>query len=272
MSGERYPPTREVAFVIALTAGASASRAPALSPTEQAAIMRVLCDGELEKDAQGWICRDPGTDDFGQPWEQRWLSAWRGRFVVRPDEWLVSLERPCMGSFCPREAYILRKVRGTWRRTHELQVDKGIDDDCLPLGGMADGFDRLVCLDTAGPHQGFMFERLSVRSFAGGEEKTQPLMQKSQGGECFLSDPGLPEHHDDVLTLSREAAPDRQAAFTAHLQVRRGPCDPARRDKDVPVVVKSQHVLRFIRRGNDVVPDAATAAIIQAEGWSPGKD
>lgn len=255
-------------MLLALAVGAAAS-APSLSPADQAAIMKVLCGGQMEKDAQGWICRDPGTDDFGQPWEQRWAGARRGRFAAREDEWLVSLRRACVGGFCPAEAYILRKVGGRWRQTHELQVDRGIDDECLQLGGMSDGFDRLACLDWSGPNQGFMFGRLSLRSFAGGTETTTPLMTKSQGGECFLADPHLPERHEDALTLQSPTAADPQAAFTAILQIRRGPCDPKEREKDVVMTDGARHVLRFLRRGNAVVPDAATAAILDAEGWTP---
>src|SRR5688572_11082308 len=250
--------------------GAAGTRAmPSLPPTDQAAIMKVLCDDELEKDAQGWVCRHPGTDDSDEPWEERWAGAHRGRFVARPGEWLVSLRRTCIGGFCPPHAHILRKVSGRWRVTHELQVDKGIDEQCLQLGGMADGFDRLVCLDWTGPNQGFMFGRLSLRSFEGGTETTTPLMTKEQGGECFLARPDLPEQQDDRLTLERATRSYPGTAFTAILQIRRGPCDPNARDKDVVVTEKATHVLRFLRRGNTVAPDAATAAILKAEDWSP---
>jgi hypothetical protein len=247
-----------------------ASPPPTLSPSDQAAIMKVVCDGELLKDAAGWLCRLEATDESGQPLEERWVSARQGRFVAHPDEWLVSLSSTCIYRYCPAEAHVVRKVKGTWRRTHEIDIDAPLGEDCVQFGGMEDGLERLACLDATGPNQGFMSERLTVLSLAGGKEKSKPLMQKDQGGECFLSPP-LDEHQDDILTIQRGDVADPQVAFTMRLQVRRAACDPKSADYHGPLVVKSEHVLAFFRSGNDVVPDAASARIINAEGWSPAQ-
>jgi hypothetical protein len=53
------------------------------------------------------------------------------------------------------------------------------------------------------------------------------------------------------------------------LQVRRAPCDPGQAEYHGPLVAKPEHVLRFVRSGNEVVPDPASKAIIAAEGWAP---
>lgn len=227
--------------------------------------MRLLCDAELTKDGRGWVCTDPDTEDFGGPWELRWRSAWRGRFVAHSDEWIVSLFRACQGRYCPGQTHVVRKVRGKWVAAHELEIDAGIGDDCLVLRGSR--LDRLVCLDAVGPHQGFMSERLAVHSFAGGEVATQALMEKEQGGECFLQPPQA-EYHEDELTLL--PAGDSGAALTARLRVRRAPCDPKTDDGHGPPTVKAEHVLRFVARGGEVIPDEASAALIRRHGWEPG--
>jgi hypothetical protein len=254
-----------ITLFAALASGASSS--PALAPSDQAAIMKVLCEGDLKKDAHGWICRGPGEADDGVPWEERWESAYQGRFVARPDEWIVSTRGSCTGPYCPASAYVVRKVGGTWRRTHEIELDQPLPEDCLRFGGMPDGLDRLACVGSGGLHQGFLSLRLAVMSFAGGEQTAAALMQKDLGGECFLVPPAK-EMKDDDLTLQR-AGGEPRTAFTVRLEVRRAPCDTARDEGNGPIVVKASHVLRFVRRGNDVVPDDASARIIAAEDWAP---
>lgn len=254
------------AVVVALvTASGSAAT---LSPSDQGAIMKAVCKGKLEKDAAGWVCRDAAADASAQGWEQRWVSARRGRFVAQPDEWLVSLSRTCVERVCPAEVHVVRRIKGSWRSTHEIGTAALLSEDCVQFGGLPDGLDRLACLDATGPNQGFMSQRLAVLSFAGGTLKNEPLMQKDQNGECYLSPP-LKEYQDDVLTI--QPGNDAQTAFSARLQVRRAPCDPASAESHGPVAAKAEHTLRFVRSGEAVVPDPASAAVIEAEGWTPPK-
>lgn len=251
-----------LALALWLAAGGTA---PTLPPADEAAIMEVLCDADLTRDKQGWVCTDPNIDDFGIPFQQRMRSAWRGRFVDHPGEWIVTLTRPCMGPYCPSESHVLRKVGRNWRVTHALELDRDIGDPCLVLAGTGGARDRLVCLAAVGPHQGFMSEYLNVLSFAGGEATTQTLMAKEQGGECFL-DPPLPEHQEDELTLLSADG----AGFTARLRVRRAPCDAKTDDRHGPVITKGEHILRFVRRHSAIAPDAATAEIIRRHDWEAG--
>lgn len=247
--------------------------APALTPSDQAAIMKALCTDELKKDEKGWVCVEPPVEEGGDPVERRWLTARRGRFVVHPDEWLVSIDLGCGRMGCEGDTHVFRKLRGRWRRTHTFELFPALGDNCTPFGGMPDGLERLVCLDFSGPHQGFMSQRVAVLSFAGGEPKVDALTQKDRGGECFLERPG-PEHKGDVLTVERGKPTDTDVAFTVRLEMRRAPCvgPDSNDDGHGPMTVKGTHVLRFIRRGNDVVPDSASGEIIAAEDWAPRGD
>lgn len=256
-------------FLILLVAlRAAAVAPPALGPSDAGAIMKVLCEDKLKKDEKGWVCVSPPTEEGGPPVERRWLMARSGRFVAHPDEWLVGLDLGCDRG-CEGETHVLRKVGGAWRRTHAIELYVPLGANCVPFGGMPDGLDRLVCQGASGPHQGFMFERVIAISFAGGEATEHRLLEKSQGGECFLDPPGA-AHHEDAVTIQRERPTDPAVAFTVGLEVRRAPCvGPTNDDWHGPIVTKGRHVLRFRRKGNDVVPDAASAKILEAEGWAP---
>jgi hypothetical protein len=256
------------ALVVLALAPGTAAAPPSLSATDEAAIMRLLCEGTLARDARGWVCTDTETTDGAEPGQQRWHSAWRGRFVEHPGEWIVTLSRTCDFRYCPFDSHVVRKVGGRWRRERPLRLEEdieyeiGIGDDCVLLAGTKGGLDRLACLDASGPHQGFVFERLRVLSFADGEVAEQLLMARGQGGECFLDPPGKEVRADDVALLA-----DDGRALTVRLRVRAGPCDRSQPDGNGPIALRAEHVLRFVRDGAALKPDAATAEILQRYDW-----
>jgi hypothetical protein len=256
------------AFRVALALAAPAEPG-ALSPADQKAVLEVLCeDGDVEKGRDGWFCRLETTDDFGERFELHWISAWRGRFAAHPDEWVVSLRGTCPYRYCPGEVDVVRRVKGAWRRTHQIDVEAPLPRDCARFGGMPDGFDRLACIQGTGPHMGFLFHRLETVALVGGDITARTLMEKEQGGECFLDPPGG-EYEEDLLTLDRTGGANADEAFAVRLEVRRAPCTPDGPEDHGPLVAKAERRLRFVRSGNEVVPDAASKAIIAAEGWAP---
>jgi hypothetical protein len=235
---------------------------PALSAVDEAAIMQLLCDGELSRDARGWVCRDEETIDGNGPWEQRWHSAWPGRFIQHANEWLVTRFRTCDFRYCPFDSHVVRKVRAKWQVVKELEMDDGPGPACVRLAGGGTALDRLACLDASGPNQGFLFERLRVLSFAGGEVSEQLLLAHAQGGECFLDPPEKEMRADEVEIIG-----DDGKTLTVSLKIQAAPCDAATPEGHGAIVARGAHVLRFVREGERLVPDAATKELIERHAW-----
>jgi hypothetical protein len=187
-------------------------------------------------------------------------------------EWLVSLAGPCIGG-CPGVTFVARQQGGRWV---QVAADPGgpiderlVTDACVTVRGLADGWDRIACRVSAGPHQGFMTELLELRAYAKDVPERQ-LLFKEHGGECTLGDPAARVEYDgDVLSGLSAGEAGSDTALTVTLTVRRARCAPGVEDPEAQATVRATHVLRFVRRGNDVVLDAATAAIVTRHGWLP---
>ena len=249
-------------ILAAFVAAALAAPPSALSSADEAAIMRLLCEGKLTRDGRGWVCTDDAASDGNEPWQQRWQSAWRGRFVERPDEWIVTLYRTCPWASCPFDSSVVRKAGGKWIKVRALEIEEAIGHECLLLAGGQGVLDRLACLGAVGPNQGFMFEMLRVLSFAGGEVAEQTLMARGQGGECYLDPPDKEVRADEVELLA-----DDGKALTVRLRVRAAPCDRAQPEGHGTMRDLAEHVLRFERDGAALKPDATTAALIRRYDW-----
>ena len=251
------------AAATAAPTAASPAPPPALSAADEAAIMRLLCEGQLSKDARGWVCRDEETVDGNGPWEQRWHSAWPGRFIAHANEWVVTRYRTCDFRYCPFDSHVVRKVGAKWQVVKELEMEDGPGPSCVRLAGAGAALDRLACLDASGPNQGFMFERLRVLSFAGGEVAEQRLLAHGQGGECYLDLPEEEMRADEVEILG-----DDGKTLTMRLKIRAAPCDKAHPDGHGAIAERGEHLLRFVRDGENLVPDEATKALIERYGWN----
>ena len=248
-------------MILPAVALAVAAAAPSLSPADEAAILRLLCSGRVSRDARGSVCTEPAQES-GEPIERRWRSAWSGRFVELPDEWVITLYRTCEYAYCPFDSAVVGKAGGKWRVVRELDFEEGIGNDCLRIAGSGGALDRLACLEASGPNQGFMFERLVVFSFAGGEVSDTTLMARGQGGECFLQPPEKEVRADEVELLG-----DDGRTLSVRLRVRSGPCDAKQPDGNGPIAMRGDHVLRFVHDGATLKPDAATADLIAKNDW-----
>ena len=249
-------------LALTLTASLAVGPTPSLSEKDEAAIMRLLCEHELTRDGRGWVCTDPETIDGVGSFQQRWQSAWPGRFIEQPGEWVVTLYRTCDFAYCPFDSYVVRKTAGKWRTVRELDSETAIGNECVRIGGAAGALDRLACLSASGPNQGFMFERLVLLSFAGGKVTEQVLMARGQGGEGYLQPPEKEVRGDEIAIIG-----DDGTALTVRLKVRAAPCDPAQPEGNGPFATRGEHVLRFRHDGAALGPDAATAEIIRRYDW-----
>src|SRR5688500_7864590 len=141
-----------VAAAAAATAAAPTSPkpSPSLSAADESAIMRLLCAGDLSRDNRGWVCRDEEIADGSGPSEQRWHSAWPGRFIQHANEWVVTRYRTCDFAYCPYDSHIVRKAGTKWQVVKELEIHDGPGPTCLRLAGGGTALDRLACLDGSG--------------------------------------------------------------------------------------------------------------------------
>jgi hypothetical protein len=245
--------------VLALPLTALGAETPPLSPTE-AALLKVACawaDGSRA---------DVAKRKCGAPSELEWSSARRGRFVERDGEWLVSLAAPCIGG-CTGVTIVARKQAGQW--TKLLLEDGLVTGSCLTIHGFADGWDRIACQEAAGPHFGAMAEWVDLRGYAN-EGSSAQILYKDHGGECFLAEPPAKAEYDgdDLSDLTAgEAGSD--VAFTIRLAVLRAECDQTVEDPQDLETVGGEYVLRFVKRGNAVVPDEPTRGLLDRYGWTP---
>lgn len=230
-----------------------------LSPTE-ASLLKLACrwtDGSRA---------DVPNRKCGAPSELAWSSARRGRFVEGDGEWLVSLAAPCIGG-CTGVTAVARKQSGRW--TKLLLEDGLVTDGCLTVSGLADGWDRIACQESAGPHFGAMAEWVVLNGYADGGASTQ-LLFKDHGGECWLADPPAKAEYDgDHLSELVPGDEGSDVAFTIRLTVRRAECDRTADDPEDLVTVRGEYTLRFVKRGNTVVPDEPTRELVDRYDWTP---
>ena len=262
--------------------GAGVASPPELSADERLRILKQLCqarhqadygddpDSEaawaVTKDGHGWLCENsqpPDESPFSS--ELRWSSARRGRFVAADGEWLVSLQSGCLHG-CRGTTYALKRVGGGWQVLHEDEIL--VTDECRVVRA-PDGFDRVACLVGGGPFQGFMTEALLVSSFVAGQSRFQRLLYKEHGGECYLAQrPTPPEHNLDTLSMATAPASPSGVALQVRLRVRRLGCEVETDEPDSLAQVKAEHALRFVWRGDELVPDPASADLIRRYDWA----
>ena len=231
-----------------------------LSPADRNALLTAACSwaDDARAEAAKQRCAPPS--------DLVWSTARSGRFVAGDGEWLVSLAGPCIGG-CPGVTYVARKTGGRW--TQLASDERLVTGACVTVRGLTDGWDRVACLGSAGPHQGFMAEWLDLRSYAKDAQERQ-LLFKEHGGECFLAEPPAKAEYDgDELSSLRPGEEGSDTALTVRLTVRRAGCDRTVDDPGARATVRGEHVLRFVRRGTDVVQDEATAALVTRHGWVP---
>ena len=187
------------------------------------------------------------------PSDLEWSSARPGRFVQGDGEWLVSLAGPCIRG-CPGVTFIARKTGGRW--TTLGGDEQLVTESCVTVRGLADGLDRVACAGAAGPHQGSMAVFVDVRRYAKDASDDQ-LLYKEHGGECFFAEPPAKAEFDgDELSDLSPGDAGSDTALTVRLTVRRAECDRTVEDPEARATVRGEHVLRFVKRGNAVVPDA----------------
>lgn len=243
-----------LALLLAAQAGA-----PALSPSDQTALFTAAC---------GWL--ETGGVDVAErtcaaPSSNRWTAVRPGRFAEGDGEWLVSLEEPCLGH-CRGTTFAARRTTDGWRSVG--REDDVVSDECLTLRG-PDGWDRVACLETEGPKQGFLAHSLRVLSLRPGVP-SRTLLEKDHGGECWLAEPPeKAEFDDDGLSDLAPGEPGSDTVLTLRLAVVRGECDREVEDPQETATVRGTHTLRFVRSGDDVVPDAPSAVLIDELGWKP---
>jgi len=244
--------------VLALPLPALGVEPAPLSPTE-ASLLKVACSWADGSRA------DVAKRKCGAPSELEWSSARRGRFVERDGEWLVSLASPCIGG-CSGLTFVARRTAGRWTKLYQ---DEGLVTDGCVTVRLADGRDRVACMGSAGPHMGFMTEWLELSGFYEGAPQRRLLM-RDLGGECWLPERAeKAEYVGDSLDDLSGGEAASETAVTVRLTVSRADCDPAVEDPGKTAVTKGTFTLRFVKRGNDVAPDAATAALMERYGWVP---
>jgi hypothetical protein len=246
--------------VLAMPLPAFAVEQVPLSPTE-ASLLKIACawtDGSRA---------DVAKQKCAAPSELEWSSARRGRFVEREGEWLVSLASPCMGG-CSGVTFVARRTGGRWTKLYQ---DAGLVTDGCVTVRLADGRDRVACTSSAGPHQGFMTEWLELSGFY--EDAPQRyLLMRDMGGECWLPEGAEPaEYVGDSLDALAGGGPASDTALTVRLTVRRAVCDPAVEFPEKTAETQGTFTLRFVKRGNDVVPDTETAALVSRYGWDEAR-
>lgn len=264
------------------SAGGAASRPSSsplrLSAADQHRILEQLCQAQnagesgqdanagwvLAQDQRGWLCRNrQPPDEWPFSSELRWASARRGRFVAAEGEWLVSLQGGCEQG-CRGSTAILQREGQGWQVLH--QEDTLVTDECVVLRA-PDGFDHVACLAGSGPFQGFMIDALEVSAFATG--RSQRLLYKEHGGECYLAQPPTPAEHDrDRLSGLSTSDSTSGAALSVRLQVRRLGCEVQTDDVDSLAQVRAEHVLSFVWRGQELAPDTVSAELIRRHGWA----
>lgn len=239
-----------------------------LTDADQGSIMKLLCAGAVTKEKTGWLCTMEDADEYDRFAELHWSAAMQGHWIERDAEWLVTVTGVCRQG-CPLMSYVFIKNEKGWIK--EKEFEGGINAGCIKVQGFADGLDRAVCVDSAGPFQGFLVKSLAVRSFAGGNESATELAYSEQGGECSLAHP--PDkaqfRDDEVIDLS-PGEPGSGIAFTAMLELHRlDNCDSTIEDPEKRAAIKGRHTLKFLKRDNQVVPDPETKTIIDQSDWTP---
>lgn len=242
--------------LVLLLAGAAAAPAT-LSKADETALFTAAC---------GWLDLggvDAADRTCGKPWENHWTSVRSGRFFQGDGEWLVSLEQFCLGR-CRGTTFAAVRASDGWRQI--ARQDDLVTDDCLTLKG-DDGWDRVACLTTEGPRQGSEAHALRIVSFRS-STPSLTLMEKVHGHECELAEPPEKAEFDaDRLYDLTAGEAGSDTVLTVQLTVQRAQCD---RDTDVPDAQDlGTHLLRFVRSGGNVVPDAPTAVLIDDLGWKP---
>jgi hypothetical protein len=245
--------------VLGLPLPALGTELPPLSPTE-ASLLKLACSWADGSRA------DVAKQKCGAPSELEWACARRGRFVERDGEWLVSLASPCIGG-CSGVTFVARRTAGRWTRLYQ---DGGlVTDDCVTVR-LADGRDRVACTGATGPHQGFMTEWLELSAFYEGAPRRY-LLTRDMGGECWLPENGeKAEYVGDSLGALAGGTAASETALTVPLTVRRAGCDRAVEYPQKTAVTQGTFTLRFVKRGNDVVPDEATKTLLKRYGWVEG--
>jgi hypothetical protein len=246
---------------------AAAAPPARLSAADRLAILRLVCEGNLVRDAKDWVCKDPDPADnlmAMRTTELRWGTAFSGRFVAGDAEWLVGLHGLCMQG-CVGEAHVVKKTAGRW--TVLVRQDDYVHDGCALVRAMSEGFDGMVCPILAGPHQGFMFQALQAYSYVRGKTRTQRLVESEQGGECYAGlEPPATRSRQDELSKPVAGSPESDVAFTVALERRTQACEE---ESAEPEKVEGRFTLRFLKRGGDVVSDEETARTLREQGWSP---
>jgi hypothetical protein len=242
-----------------------------LSAHQKKEIMRFLCPWELHRGWEGWICQDPDADPTPSPIPNlsvlHWVTAKTGKFVSQEGELLVSLGSPCVQG-CWGKIYVIKKQGKTWEKLGE--GEGYVDDRCVVIQGMADGLSRLACLVGGGPNQGFMSESLVILSFVHGKLSTTRLLGAEQGGECMLSAIPKEDFRGDALENLSSGDPRSELALTLRLKVYRAECKGTEPRKVAKM--KGSYLLKFLRRGNEIVSDPETASMIKKYEWVPSSD
>ena len=256
-------PSWRLALVVAVApALLSAADPPQLSRADEAALLTAACSWADDSKA------DVAKRRCAAPSDLEWSSARPGRFVQGDGEWLVSLAGPCIRG-CPGVTFIARRTGGRW--TTVGGDEQLVTESCVTVRGFADGLDRVACAGAAGPHQGSMAVFVDVRRYAE-DASDDRLLYKEHGGECFFAEPpATAEFDDDELSALSPGDAGSDTALTVRLTVRRAECDRSVENPEARATVRGEHVLRFVKRGNEVVPDAATAALVEQYGWRPAR-
>lgn len=249
---------RTLTMLFLLSLAMNAASAAGLPESERTALFEAACrwSGASGADVAAQRCSAPS--------ELTWSSLHTGNFVEGEGEWLVSLAGPCIGG-CPGVSFVARKTAQGWRRLHE-DADL-VTDECAVVR-LADGRDRVACLGAAGPNQGFMTQWLVLREYGGKGAVTQ-LLHKESGGECSLAATPDAEYDGDELSGLAAGRGGSDALLTVKLTVRRAPCTAGDDSPEAQASIRGTHVLRFVQRGGELVPEAPTAALIERLGWSP---
>jgi hypothetical protein len=115
-----------------------------------------------------------------------------------------------------------------------------------------------------------MTEWLELSAFYEGAPQRYLLM-RDVGGECWLPE-GVEkaEYVGDSLGALAGGTGASETALTVPLTVRRADCDPADEYPEKTAVTQGTFILRFVKRGSEVVPDDATKSLLKRYGWVDG--